>query len=77
VSATENQPPKITPFEVKPTEIGGLSIITMKQIEDERGVIRELFRDYALREAGLTCFVPWKQINTTETSQGAIRGLHA
>lgn len=52
-------------------------VITMKQIEDERGVIRELFRDSALRDAGLTGFGSWKQINATETSQGAIRGLHA
>jgi dTDP-4-dehydrorhamnose 3,5-epimerase len=77
MSTPENQPPKITPFEVQPTEIDGLSIITMKQVEDERGVIRELFRDSALREAGLTGFGPWKQINATETNQGTIRGLHA
>ncbi len=31
----------------------------------------------ALRDAGLTGFGSWKQINATETSQGAIRGLHA
>lgn len=77
MSTAENQTPKITPFEVQPTEINGLSIITMKQIEDERGVIRELFRDSALRDAGLAGFGSWKQINATETSQGAIRGLHA
>lgn len=77
MNTTGNQAPKITPFEVQQTEIDGLYIITMKQIEDERGVIRELFRDSALREAGLTGFDTWKQINATETSQGAIRGLHA
>lgn len=73
----KNQPPQITPFETQPTDIDGLYIITMKQIGDDRGVIRELFRDSALREAGLTGFGPWRQINATETRQGAIRGLHA
>lgn len=58
MSTAENQPPRITPFEARPTEIDGLSIITMKQIGDERGVIRELFRDSALSEAGLTGFGP-------------------
>lgn len=77
MTTAENQTPKITPFEAQPTDIEGLYIVTMKQIEDERGVIRELFRDSALRDAGLTGFGPWKQINATETSQGAIRGLHA
>jgi dTDP-4-dehydrorhamnose 3,5-epimerase len=77
MSAAENQMPQITPFEARPTAIEDLHIITMRQIEDERGVIREFFRDSALREAGLTGFGSWKQINATETSQGAIRGLHA
>jgi len=77
MSTAGNQPPRTTPFEARPTEIDGLSIITMKQIEDERGIIRELFRDSALRDAGLTGFGSWKQINATETGQGAIRGLHA
>jgi dTDP-4-dehydrorhamnose 3,5-epimerase len=77
MNTIENQPPRITPFETQPTDIDGLYVITMKQIEDERGVIRELFRDSALRDAGLTGFDSWKQINATETSQGAIRGLHA
>jgi len=77
MSTAENQPPHITPFEARPTEIDGLSIITMRQIEDERGVIRELFRDSAMKDTGLTGFGPWKQINATETHQGVIRGLHA
>jgi dTDP-4-dehydrorhamnose 3,5-epimerase len=71
-----NQPPKITPFEARPTSIEGLFIITMKQITDERGTIRELFRHSAAREAGLTGFGAWQQVNATETKQGAIRGLH-
>lgn len=77
MSSPENQMPRITPLEAQPTEIEGLYIITMKQIEDERGVIREFFRKSALRDIGLTGFGSWKQINATETRQGAIRGLHS
>lgn len=77
MNTPENIGPNITPFDTRPTEIDGLYFITMKQIQDERGTIRELFRDSALREANLTAFGPWKQINATETVQGAIRGLHA
>ena len=77
MTPTENHLPQITPFQAQASTIEGLYVITMKQIEDERGVIRELFRDSALREAGLSGFSSWKQINATETSQGAIRGLHA
>lgn len=69
-------PPTITPFDVRPTAIDGLHIITMKQIEDKRGVIRELYRASALKEAGLVGFDTWKQVNATETKQGVIRGLH-
>ncbi|HJP96119.1 MAG TPA: dTDP-4-dehydrorhamnose 3,5-epimerase [Candidatus Saccharimonadales bacterium] len=68
--------PKITPFEIQSTDIDGLFIITMRQIEDSRGVIRELFRASALKEAGLAGFKDWKQINATETKQGVVRGLH-
>lgn len=75
--STPANAPKITPFAIQSTDIDGLYIITMKQIEDERGVIRELFRNSALEDAGLTGFKPWQQINATETNQGAIRGLHA
>ena len=68
--------PAITPFSVQPTAIEGLTIITVKQIEDERGVIRELFRESAMRDAGLSGFGAWQQVNVTETKQGVIRGLH-
>jgi dTDP-4-dehydrorhamnose 3,5-epimerase len=76
MAEASNQTVKITPFEARPTSIDGLFIITMKQITDERGTIRELFRNSAAREAGLTGFGAWQQVNATETKQGAIRGLH-
>ncbi len=67
----------ITPVKIETTDIDGLMLITMKQIDESRGTIRELFRASAFEEAGIELPNPWKQINATETRQGAIRGLHA
>jgi dTDP-4-dehydrorhamnose 3,5-epimerase len=64
-----------TPFAIEHTDIDGLLVIRMKQIGDERGMIRELFRTSAFAEAGVAAG-PWLQVNATETNQGAIRGLH-
>src|SRR5688572_29462338 len=65
----------IEPFNVQSTEIDGLLVLTMKQITDERGTVREGFRASAFAEAGVPVG-PWPQVNITETKQGAIRGLH-
>jgi len=65
----------ITPFSVESTDIDGLLIVSMKEINDDRGTIRELFRTSAFAEAGVEVG-PWLQVNATETQQGAIRGLH-
>ena len=43
---------------------------------DERGTVREFYRESAFREAGLPSLGPWVQVNLTETRQGTIRGLH-
>jgi dTDP-4-dehydrorhamnose 3,5-epimerase len=67
---------EIVPFETTRTEIQGLWIIRMKQVTDERGTVREFYRESAFREAGLPSLGPWVQVNLTETRQGAIRGLH-
>jgi dTDP-4-dehydrorhamnose 3,5-epimerase len=48
----------------------------MKQVTDERGVVREFYRESAFREAGLPSLGPWLQMNVTESRHGAIRGLH-
>lgn len=61
---------------VRSTAVDGLYIIESKQVEDERGVVRELFRKSALRDAGVTGFGTWRQINVTESGRGVIRGLH-
>lgn len=67
--------PSIEPFAVTTTDIDGLLVLTMKQITDERGTVREAFRTSAFAEAGVPVG-PWLQINVTETRHGAIRGLH-
>ena len=74
---TQSSYPIITPFEAVPTAIDGLYIITMKQVTDERGTVRELFRQSAMDSTPLPQFGPWKQINATQTNRGSIRGLHA
>jgi dTDP-4-dehydrorhamnose 3,5-epimerase len=69
-------PVAITPFDVNETEIEGLFVLTAKQVEDERGVVRELYRESAFRDAELPSLGPWVQVNLTQSRQGAIRGLH-
>ena len=66
----------ITPMSVETTAIDGLVIITMKQAEDERGVVREFYRATTWAEAGLPELQPWQQMNLTESRRGALRGLH-
>jgi dTDP-4-dehydrorhamnose 3,5-epimerase len=58
-------------FATETTAIDGLLLITMKQIPDDRGTIRELYRGSALPGVG-----PWVQVNVTETVRGAVRGMH-
>ena len=58
------------------TDIDGLVVVTMKQVTDERGTIREFYRESAFVEAGLPSLGPWVQVNVTETVRGAIRGMH-
>ncbi|TGO04100.1 dTDP-4-dehydrorhamnose 3,5-epimerase family protein [Serinibacter arcticus] len=66
---------RIDDFRTETTAIDGLVVIRVKQIHDERGTIREFFRASAMAEAGLHAG-PWQQLNLTETSHGAVRGLH-
>ncbi len=62
---------------IRPTAIDGLFVITMKQVTDERGTVRELFRRSAFDDAGLGSLGPFRQINVTETRRGGLRGMHA
>jgi dTDP-4-dehydrorhamnose 3,5-epimerase len=66
----------IVPFGVEPTPIADLWRLRMKQVTDDRGTIREFYRESAFVEAGLPSLGPWVQVNITESSQGAVRGLH-
>jgi dTDP-4-dehydrorhamnose 3,5-epimerase len=68
-------PTTVLNFDAAATAIDGLLVLRMKQITDDRGTVRELFRTSAFAEAGVPVG-PWPQINATETKQGAIRGLH-
>lgn len=68
--------PTVTSLAVRSTSIGGLYIVTMKQVEDERGVVREFYRESAWLEAGLPSLGPFVQVNLTESRRGAVRGLH-
>ena len=63
--------------EVSPGRIPGLMVITMKQVTDERGTIREMFRRSAADALGLPDLEAFQQINVTESHRGAIRGMHA
>lgn len=67
----------ITDFAVAHTAIDGLLLITMKQVRDERGIVREFYRESAFAAAGLPSLGPWLQVNVTETQRGGLRGLHA
>jgi len=69
-------PTNIIPLAVEHTEIHDLKVLRMKQITDERGTVREFYRESSFLEAGLPSLGPWLQVNITETRQGALRGLH-
>ena len=67
---------EVIEFGASPTAIDGLWHIRMKQITDERGTVREFYRESAFRDAGLPSLGPWLQVNVTESRHGTIRGLH-
>lgn len=66
---------EIVDFELRPGAIDGLLVITPKQITDDRGTIRELFRSSAFEAAGVR--LAFQQINATESGRGCVRGMHA
>ena len=68
---------EIVDFDATPTAIDGLFLITMKQVTDERGTVREFYRESAFVAAGLPSLGSFLQINVTETHRGGLRGLHA
>ena len=66
----------ITEMEAAPSDIVGLFVVRLKQVQDPRGTVREFFRQSAWGDAGLPDVGPWLQMNVTETHQGSLRGLH-
>lgn len=67
---------EIVDFDVAEASIAGLLLVTMKQVTDGRGTVRELFRRSAFERAGVR-LAPFQQVNVTETHRGAVRGMHA
>jgi dTDP-4-dehydrorhamnose 3,5-epimerase len=66
----------VVEMSARTTAIDGLCVITMKQVTDERGTVREFYRESAFADAGLPSLGPWLQVNVTETRRGGLRGLH-
>jgi dTDP-4-dehydrorhamnose 3,5-epimerase len=67
---------QIVDFAAEGTEIEGLVVTTMKQVTDDRGTVREFYRESAFAAAGLE-LGRFRQVNVTETRQGGMRGMHA
>jgi dTDP-4-dehydrorhamnose 3,5-epimerase len=66
--------PNVIEMSSAETAIDGLLVYTLKQITDDRGTVREFFRESTY--AGPLAGVAWRQVNVTESGFGAVRGLH-
>ncbi len=67
---------EITDMNVQQTAINDLVVVTLKQVTDDRGTVREFFRASAYADGPFAGLGAWRQINVTETRKGAVRGLH-
>jgi len=67
---------EISEFSSRDTAIDGLSVIAPKFVTDDRGGVRELFRESQYGEVTLGAAGGWRQVNLTSTRRGAVRGLH-
>lgn len=69
---------EIVEMEPMASAIEGLLVVTQRQASDERGTVREFFRQSTYTApAGIAEGVGgWQQINVTESRRGAVRGLH-
>jgi dTDP-4-dehydrorhamnose 3,5-epimerase len=61
---------------VVPATIGGLALVELDVLEDERGSFREAYQQAKLKELGLETPLP-VQMNVAESAYGVIRGIHA
>ena len=67
---------EIKPFKALESKIDGLKIINVKMVTDDRGTVRELYRESEHMVILPNSVSNWKQVNLTRTKQGAVRGLH-
>lgn len=66
----------IDPLSVSGSKIDGLLIINVKMVTDDRGTVRELYRQSSYSEVLPNTVSAWSQVNLTRTKRGAVRGLH-
>jgi len=66
----------VVDLSARSTAIEGLHVLTMKQVSDARGTVREFYRESAFVGLGLPSLGPWLQVNVTESNRGAVRGMH-
>lgn len=66
----------IEPFAANNSNIDGLKIIYAKMSTDDRGTVRELYRDSVYFEVLPETVTGWKQINLTRTKKGAVQTIH-
>lgn len=69
--------PIITGLQVLETAIDGLLFLRPKSVEDERGIVREFYRQSEWLACGLPDLGPWVQVNLTRTHHGGVRAFHA
>lgn len=67
---------QINPFSSSDSAIDGLKVIHIKTVTDDRGTVRELYRESSHSEVLPDTLHPWQQVNLTRTKRGAVRGLH-
>lgn len=64
-------------FVTSTTSLEGLHRITYKQFTDERGSVKEFFRESDFVSAGLPSLGSRPQVNAPLTHKGGLRGIHA
>ena len=64
---------EIKPFTALESKIDGLKIINVKMVTDDRGTVRELYRESEHMVILPNSVSNWKQVNLTRTKQGAVR----
>jgi len=69
-------PATVTEFAEQETSIDGLRIIRTKLVDDERGTVREMYRQSSFPTNGPGSLAGIRQVNLTSSRRGAIRGLH-